>query len=49
MEPIDYFMDTAYLEPKCLGCNGKVEYGVTTKWDDAKSAHKCVKCGLHIA
>ena len=48
MEPKNYFMDTTLLEPKCPGCEGTVDYGVTTQWDDAADGHKCVECGHKV-
>lgn len=45
MEPIFFFNSTEHLEPKCPKCKSKIEYGITTEWDDKKNAHKCKKCG----
>ncbi|HLD05961.1 MAG TPA: zinc ribbon domain-containing protein [Candidatus Nanoarchaeia archaeon] len=45
MEPIDYFNTLDILEPKCSGCGSKVEYGITTTFDDARETHVCNKCG----
>lgn len=41
------FFDTLeYLEPHCRKCNSKIEYGVTTRYDEKREAHVCIKCGL---
>ena len=45
MEPIFFFNSTEHLEPKCPKCKSKIDYGITTEWDDKKNAHKCKKCG----
>lgn len=45
MEPIFFFNSTEHLEPKCPKCESKIDYGVTTEWDEKKSAHKCKNCG----
>lgn len=45
MENADVFNSVDYLEPKCPKCKGKIDYGVTTEWDDNENAHKCKDCG----
>lgn len=45
MEPIKFFDSVEYLEPKCPKCDSKIDYGVTTEWDDESEAHKCKNCG----
>jgi len=45
MGAINFFDSIDYLEPKCPRCNSKVEYGVTTRFDDEKKCHVCLKCG----
>ena len=45
MEPIDVFNSVEYMERKCPKCSSKIEYGITTEWDDKAEAHKCKACG----
>jgi hypothetical protein len=40
-----FFDSLDVLEPHCRKCNAKIEYGVTTIYDESKEAHICVKCG----
>lgn len=42
---LNFFNSMEHLEPKCPNCKSKVEYGVTTKFDDSKEAHVCINCG----
>lgn len=44
MENTDVFNSAEYLEPKCPKCRAKIDYGVTTFWDDKEAAHRCCKC-----
>jgi len=46
MEPIDYFASTSFLDLRCPKCQNKIDYGVTTQWDDDSDAHKCMGCGI---
>jgi len=45
VDGIDIFNSIGYLEPKCKHCNAKLEYGVNTKWEEAKSREICMECG----
>ena len=45
MEPIYFFNSIEHLEPKCPKCETKIDYGVTTEWNDKANAHKCKTCG----
>jgi len=45
MEPIDIFNSVEHLEQKCPSCQSKIDYGLTTEWDDKVDAHKCKGCG----
>ena len=45
MEPIDYFASISFMEKKCPQCESKIEFGLTTKWDDSANAHTCNGCG----
>ncbi|MBI4149559.1 zinc ribbon domain-containing protein [Candidatus Woesearchaeota archaeon] len=49
MEPIDYFNTMDILEPKCPGCGNKVEYGITTTFDEKRETHVCNACGKAVA
>jgi len=48
MEPIDYFASVSFMEQKCPSCENKIEYGLTTAWDESKNAHKCNGCGTFL-
>lgn len=39
------FESTEFLEPKCPNCEAKIDYGITTEWDEKEEAHKCKSCG----
>jgi hypothetical protein len=41
----DFFNSLDVLEPHCGCCNSKIEYGVTTLYDEKKEAHVCKCCG----
>lgn len=45
-EAINFFNAVNYLEPKCPRCLAKIEYDVTTRYDEAKKAHVCKNCGV---
>lgn len=42
---INFFNSMEHLEPKCPKCESKIDYGLTTHWDDKEGAHVCNKCG----
>jgi len=42
---LNFFNSLEHLEPKCKNCSTKIEYGVTTRYDEDKQAHICLKCG----
>jgi phage FluMu protein Com len=44
MDPINFFNSMSYLEPKCPKCEHKIEYGITTEWNEKKQAHICKNC-----
>ncbi|MFP4403147.1 MAG: hypothetical protein ACOC3X_03630 [Nanoarchaeota archaeon] len=41
---INFFNSVDFLEPKCKNCGFKIDYGVTTRWDDKINGHICIKC-----
>ncbi len=41
---INFFNSVEYLEPHCRHCNTRIDYGVTTEWDDKLGEHICCKC-----
>lgn len=41
----NFFDSLDILEPHCGRCNSKIEYGVTTRYDEKKEAHICIRCG----
>jgi transcription initiation factor TFIIIB Brf1 subunit/transcription initiation factor TFIIB len=45
---INFFNSIEHLEPKCKNCNSKIEYGVTTEWDEERQTHVCIKCGAVV-
>jgi phage FluMu protein Com len=45
MEPINVFNSVEYMEQKCPKCSSKIDYGVTTEWDEKEQAHRCKNCG----
>jgi len=44
MEPIYFFNSVEHLEPKCPGCSGKIDYGITTSYSEKAKAHECNGC-----
>lgn len=48
MDPINFFMSPEHLEPKCKSCNCKIDFGVTTEWDEKSQGHKCKNCGVLV-
>ena len=44
MEPIKFFDSLEHLEPKCPGCGQKLDYGLTTDWDDELETQVCISC-----
>ena len=42
---INFFNSVEYLEPRCKSCEAKIDYGVTTEFDEEKQAHVCKYCG----
>ncbi|MDP7457858.1 MAG: hypothetical protein QGH47_03970 [Candidatus Woesearchaeota archaeon] len=45
MEAINFFQSPEHLEPKCPKCDIKIEYDVSTTFDNRKGAHVCNSCG----
>ena len=43
---LDFFHRMENLEPKCPGCETVIDYGLTTKFDEKKKTHVCLKCGI---
>ncbi|MBS3110018.1 hypothetical protein J4227_05825 [Candidatus Woesearchaeota archaeon] len=43
---LNFFGAPEYLEPHCPGCKAKIDYGVTTIYDDTVKGHKCLACGI---
>jgi len=43
---LNFFNSMEYLEPKCPECGAVIDYGVSTKFDERKNAHICLKCGF---
>jgi DNA-directed RNA polymerase subunit RPC12/RpoP len=48
MPAIKFFNSVEHLEPKCSKCESKIEYDVTTHWDDEKEGQVCNTCGQLI-
>ena len=45
---LNVFNSIDHLEPKCPGCDIKIDYGVNTKFDEEHDAHVCQECGAII-
>lgn len=45
---INFFNSMDHLEPKCENCGSKIDYGVTTTFDEEIEAHRCNKCNCII-
>jgi hypothetical protein len=41
----NFFEMSDYLEPRCPNCSTKIEYDVTTRYDELREGHICIKCG----
>ncbi|MBN2567352.1 hypothetical protein JXB02_04690 [Candidatus Woesearchaeota archaeon] len=41
----NFFNSVQHLEPHCPKCESKIEYGITTTFDEEKMAHVCNTCG----
>ena len=42
---LDFFNNVNNLEPKCPKCLSKIDYGVTTYYDERRKKHVCNECG----
>jgi hypothetical protein len=45
MDPINVFNSVEHLDRKCPKCDSKIDYGITTEWDEETQSQKCMKCG----
>ena len=48
MGAYNFFESISHLEPICESCKSKIDYGVTTRYDDDKGCHICLNCGSEI-
>ena len=48
IQALDIFNDVNYLDPRCPGCHGKVDYEITTLFDQNKKVHICKECGTIV-
>ncbi len=48
MGAINFFNSLEHLEPRCPKCETKIEYGITTNFDDKTNCHVCNNCGTEI-
>ncbi len=48
MKGVDFFNELDYLEPRCPGCNIKIDWGVNTEWNDEKETQVCKNCGHEL-
>jgi len=46
MEPLKFFDMVELLDPHCPSCSSKLDYGVSTKYNDKIRAHICNSCGI---
>ena len=44
----DFFNDFSFIDKKCPGCGSKINYGITTEWNDDFQSHACKNCGSKI-
>lgn len=42
---LNVFDSIEMLEPKCPKCLSKIDYGVTTEYDEKRKKHICKGCG----
>lgn len=42
---LDYLSSKEILEPHCPKCDSKVDYGITTTYNEKEDAHVCNSCG----
>ncbi len=42
------FQSMQALEPRCPKCNCKIEYGISTTFDEKKEVHICNNCGTEL-
>ena len=47
VDDIHFFESIEHLEPRCPKCKNKIDYGVTTKFNNRYKAHVCLNCN-HI-
>ncbi|MBT3721107.1 hypothetical protein HN789_00510 [archaeon] len=45
---MNVFNSFEHLEPRCPKCNSKIDYGVTTEYNDDADTHVCLSCGQHL-
>ena len=45
MVELNIFNSIEMLEPKCPKCLTKIDYGVTTEFDEKRKKHICRHCG----
>lgn len=48
MGAINFFESMDYLEPRCKKCQNKIDYGLTTRFDEERNCHVCLKCGEEV-
>ncbi len=45
---VNLFNSVNALEPRCPKCGSLIDYGVTTRFDEEKEVHVCLKCGTEL-
>ena len=45
MSELNVFSNINLVEPKCPKCLSKIDYGVTTDYDEKRKKHICKECG----
>ncbi len=45
MEAINYFNSVEHIEPKCNTCQTKIEFDISTTFDEKLNSHVCNSCG----
>lgn len=45
MSTINVFNSIDHLEPRCQKCGSKIDYGISTYYDENVESHRCSNCG----
>ena len=45
---VDFFNSMELLEPRCKGCDIKLDWGVNTEFNDEQETQVCKGCGIAV-